>query len=56
MLADEVRNKLLAKVKKCKILFNDLSCTPSISNKEQMPLVIQCLDESENSKKWKNIG
>ncbi|XP_042451602.1 uncharacterized protein LOC122036375 [Zingiber officinale] len=53
MLAGEVRKKLLAKVKKAKYFSVILDCTLDISHKEQMSLVIWCLDESENSTKVK---
>ncbi|XP_042380126.1 52 kDa repressor of the inhibitor of the protein kinase-like [Zingiber officinale] len=53
MLAGEVRKKLLAKVKKTKYFSVILDCTPDISHKEQMSLVLRCLDESENSTKVK---
>ncbi|XP_042401404.1 52 kDa repressor of the inhibitor of the protein kinase-like [Zingiber officinale] len=53
MLAGEVRKKLLAKVKKAKYFSVILDCTSDISHKEQMSLVIWCLDESENSTKVK---
>ncbi|XP_073138965.1 uncharacterized protein [Henckelia pumila] len=53
MLADEVRKKLLEKVKKAKYFSIILDCTPYISHKEQMSLAIRCLDESGNSTKVK---
>ncbi|XP_073137913.1 uncharacterized protein [Henckelia pumila] len=52
-MADEVRKKLLEKVKKAKYFSIILDCTPDISHKKQMSLVIRCLDESENSTKVK---
>ncbi|KAL8548246.1 hypothetical protein ACS0TY_007533 [Phlomoides rotata] len=51
MLADEVRKKIVAKVKHAKYFYVILDCTPDVSHKEQMSLIICCLDDSQSSTK-----
>ncbi|XP_022846248.1 uncharacterized protein LOC111368987 [Olea europaea var. sylvestris] len=46
MLVDEVRSAIITKVKHAKYVFIILDCTPNASNKEQMSLVIRCMDDS----------
>jgi hypothetical protein len=51
MIANEIRSKIIKKVKEVKYFSIILDCTLDISNQEQMTLVLRYVDISTNPRK-----
>jgi hypothetical protein len=46
MIANEIRSKIIKKVKEAKYFSIILNCTPDISNQKQITLILRCVDIS----------